>query len=137
MDLGFCIIPSLLLRAQRRLKLNPTQLALLMHLADYWWDVGRKPFPSKATLGERLGLSARQVQRHIAEMERMKLVQRIERTGKHKGKLTNVYDLTGLVERLKDLAPEFKKVEEEAKAKRKAVAKPGLKTRFSAGAEGA
>ena len=30
MDLGFCIIPSLLLRAQARLGLNPTQLAVLM-----------------------------------------------------------------------------------------------------------
>src|SRR4051812_6797635 len=34
MDLGFCIVPSLLLRAQRRLGLSPTQLAILMHLAD-------------------------------------------------------------------------------------------------------
>ena len=33
MDLGFCIIPSLLLRAQARLGLNPTQLAVLMHLS--------------------------------------------------------------------------------------------------------
>ena len=30
MDLGFSIIPSLLLRAQRRLGLNPTQLAVLL-----------------------------------------------------------------------------------------------------------
>ena len=50
MGLGFCIVPSLLLRAQQRLKLTPTQLAILMHLADYWWDVGRKPFPTKKTL---------------------------------------------------------------------------------------
>ena len=45
--LGFCIVPSLLLRAQRRVGLSPTQLAVLMHLADYWWDVDRKPRPSK------------------------------------------------------------------------------------------
>ena len=47
MKLGFCIVPSLLLRAQRRLKLNPTQLAVLMQLCDYWWDPARKPYPSK------------------------------------------------------------------------------------------
>ena len=63
MDLGFCIIPSLLLRAQARLGLNPTQLAVLMHLADYWWEAERKPFPKMQTLGERLKLSPRQARR--------------------------------------------------------------------------
>lgn len=132
MDLGFCIVPSLILRAQRRLMLNPTQLAVLMHLADYWWDVDRKPYPSKKTLGERLGLSPRQVQRYIAELEKMKLVQRIERRAAHRGKLSNMYDLSGLVERLKELEPEFREVEEEVKSRRRAVAKPGLRRRRKA-----
>ncbi len=129
MDLGFCIVPSLILRAQRRLKLNPTQLALLMHLADYWWDVNRKPFPSKKALGDRLSLGPRQVQRHIADLEEMGLVQRIERRAVHRGKLSNEYDLSGLVRRLKELEPEFREVEEEVKSRRRAVAKPGLRRR--------
>lgn len=69
MKLGFSIIPSLLLRAQQRLGLNPTQLAILMQLADYWWDEERKPYPSKQALSDRLGLSPRQIQRYIAELE--------------------------------------------------------------------
>jgi hypothetical protein len=129
MDLGFCIVPSLLLRAQPRLKLSPTQLAVLMHLADYWWDVNRKPYPSKKTLGDRLGLSPRQVQRYIAQLEEMKLVQRVERKAVHRGKLSNEYDLSGLVARLKALEPEFREVEEEHKARRRAVARPGLRRR--------
>ena len=129
MGLGFCIVPSLLLRAQRRLCLNPTQLSVLMHLADYWWDVDRKPFPSKKTLGERLGLGPRQVQRYIAELESAGLVKRIERTAAHRGKLSNEYDLSGLVERLKELEPEFRKVEDENKTRRRAVARPGLRRR--------
>lgn len=132
MDLGFCIVPSLILRAQRRLKLNPTQLAVLMHFADYWWDVNRQPFPSKKTLAERLGLSARQVQRHIADLEEMGLVKRIERRAAHRGKLSNTYDLTGLVKRLKELEPEFREVEEKVKSSRRAVAKPGLRRRRKA-----
>jgi DNA-binding MarR family transcriptional regulator len=133
MELGFCVVPSLLLRAQARLKLTPTKLALLMHLADYWWDVERKPYPSKKTLGERLGLGERQVQRHIAELEEAKLVQRIERRAAHRGKLTNEYDLSGLVARLKEIEPEFRKVEEEVKEKRRAVARPGIRPRRAAG----
>ena len=132
MGLGFCIVPSLLLRAQQRLKLSPTQLAVLMHLADYWWDVNRKPFPSKKTLGDRLGLSPRQVQRYIADLEEMGFVQRIERRAIHRGKLSNEYDLSGLVARLKELAPEFREVEEEIKSRRRAVAKPGLRHRRKA-----
>lgn len=132
MDLGFCIIPSLLLRAQRRLKLNPTQLAVLMHLADYWWEASRNPFPSKKTLGDRLSLSARQVQRHIADLEEMGFVQRIERRAFHRGKLSNAYDLSGLVKRLKELEPEFREVEEEVKSRRRAVATPGLRHRRKA-----
>lgn len=124
MALGFCVVPSLLLRAQRRLGLNPTQLAVLMQLCDFWWDCDRIPFPGKKALGDRLGLSARQVQRHIADLEQAGLVARIERRAAHRGKLTNSYDLSGLVERLKKLEPEFRAVREEAKAARKSVARP-------------
>lgn len=129
MRLGFCIVPSLLLRAQRRLGLNATQLAVLMHLADYWWEVNRKPYPSKKALGDRLGLSPRQVQRIIADLESAGLVRRVERRAPHKGKLSNLYDLTGLVKRLEELEPEFRKVEDEVKERRKAVARPGIRRR--------
>ncbi|MCH7794279.1 MAG: helix-turn-helix domain-containing protein [Proteobacteria bacterium] len=132
MGLGFCIVPSLLLRAQQRLKLNPTELAVLMHLADYWWDGDRKPYPSKKTLGERLGLSPRQVQRYIAGLEAAGLVKRVERTAWHRGKLSNEYDLTGLVKRLKELEPEFREVENEAKSRRREVGRPGLRRRVKA-----
>jgi hypothetical protein len=129
MELGFCIVPSLLLRAQRRLALNPTQLAVLMHLADYWWEVDRKPYPSKKTLGERLGIGPRQVQRYVAELEEAGLVRRIERTAAHRGKISNEYDLSGLVKRLKELEPEFREVENEVKARRRAVSRPGVRPR--------
>ena len=129
MGLGFCIVPSLLLRAQCRLRLTPTQLAVLMHLADYWWDVNRKPYPSKRTLAERLGKSPRQVQRIIAELEAAGLVKRVERRAVHKGKLSNIYDLSGLVKRLKELEPEFREAEEEVRSRRREVARPGLRRR--------
>ena len=127
--LGFCVVPSLLLRAQQRLGLNPTQLAVLMQLCDYWWIHDRIPYPGKKALGERLGLRPRQVQRYIAELEQAGLVQRIARHADHGGKLTNSYDLSGLVKRLKKLEPEFRSVEEEAKASRKAVTKRGYSRR--------
>jgi DNA-binding MarR family transcriptional regulator len=119
------MIPSLLFRAQRRLGLNPTQLAILLQLADYWWAADNKPYPSKNALSERLGIGPRQIQRYIAEMEQAGLVTRIQRYGDDKRKLTNHYDLSGLVERLKQLEPEFKEVENEAKEKRRKVSRRG------------
>ena len=126
--LGFCIVPSLLLRAQNRLGLNPTQLAVLLQLCDFWWERERKPYPSKAVLAERLSLSSRQVQRYIAELETAGLVQRIQRRASHGGKLTNLYDLGGLVEKLKELEPDFRKVEENAKKTRRQVSRAGVST---------
>jgi len=128
MDLGFCVVPSLLLRAQRRLNLNPTQLAVLLQLCDFWWDKERKPFPSKETLSQRLSLSERQIQRYIAELEKEGLVQRIERRASNGGKLSNTYDLTGLVKKLQALEPDFREVEETARAARKAVARRGYRS---------
>ena len=122
--LGFCVVPSLLLRGQRRLGLNPTELAVLMQLCDFWWDSGRKPYPGKKALGQRLSLSTRQVQRYMERLETAGLVKRVERRAAHGGKQTNIYDLSGLVERLKKLEPEFRAVEEKAKASREAVTRP-------------
>lgn len=124
MKLGFCIIPSMLLRAQQRLGLNPTQLAVLLQLTDYWWDQNRKPYPSKQALSDRLGLGPRQIQRYIAELEAAGLVKRIERRAAHRGKLSNEYDLAGLVERLQKLAPE---VEEANEQKRQATRTGGVR----------
>ena len=98
-----------------------------MQLCDFWREDDRKPHPGKKLLAERLGLSEKQVQRHIAELEQFGLVKRVERHAAHCGRMANTYDLTGLVERLKKLEPEFRKVEEDAKRERKAVKKRGYK----------
>ena len=123
MKLGFCIIPSMLLQAQQRLGLSPTQLAVLLQLADFWWDNDRKPYPSKEALKDRLGLSTRQIQRHIADLETAGLVKRIERRAANQGKISNEYDLSGLVARLKAIAPDLEKAKD---IKRQATRKGGL-----------
>ena len=78
-------------------------------------------------LAEWLGLSPRQVQRYIVELETAGLVERVERRARHGGKLTNIYDLGSLVARLKKLEPEFRKVEEEGRKARRAVSRRGFR----------
>ncbi|TAJ30465.1 helix-turn-helix domain-containing protein [Bosea sp. (in: a-proteobacteria)] len=124
MDLGFCIVPSLLMQAQARLGINPVQFNIIMHLADIWWDAAHRPWPKKQLLAERMGMSERQIQRQIAELEAAGLVQRVERTRPGRGKTSNEYDLSGLVKRLQALEPEFAEVKQENQKRRKAVALP-------------
>jgi len=112
------------MKAQARIGLNPVQFNIVMQLLDQWWSAERRPWPSKATLAERMGMSDRQVQRQIAEMEGVGLIKRIPRTSPGKGKTSNEYDLTGLVHKMKELEPEFTKAKEEAKAKTKALSLP-------------
>ncbi len=125
MKAGFCVVPSLLLRAQQRLGLSPTQLAIILQLADFWWEKERNPWPSKSALSDRLGIGSKQIQRNIAELETAGLVKRISRTSKQGGRLSNMYDLSGLVEKLNALEPEFTEVREESKQRNRQVKRRG------------
>lgn len=125
MDFGYSMVPSLIFHAQARLGLSPTQLVVLMHLADYWWHREQMPFPSKAALAERMGLKSRQIQRYLTELEDGGFIKRIERFAGHKGQQSNEYDMSGLVAKLKKLEPEFRQVKDQAKEQARNVAKPG------------
>ncbi len=125
MGLGYSMVPSLIFQAQARLGLNPVQLALLLHLADYWWHEAQMPYPSKATLAERMNLGPRQIQRYLTELESGGFIKRVERFAGHKGQQSNGYDMTGLVAKLKKLEPEFSEVKKQAREQTKNVAKRG------------
>lgn len=125
MEQGLCMIPTLLLRAQRRLHLNPSQLAVLLQIIDHWWDAARKPYPSKKVLSSRLGISERQVQRYIADLQNEGLLRREERYNEHGGRTSNGYDLQGLVARLAEIEPDFREVRELGQKGKKDAGSPG------------
>lgn len=121
MKLGYCILPSVLLQAQARLLINAQQMIVLLQLVEHWWTADGKVYPSKDTLADRIGLTPKQIQRHIKVLEQKGLVQRIPRVIKGRGKTSNEYDLSGLVKKLKDIEPDFT----EAKRLKHAAARPG------------
>lgn len=73
------------------------------------------------------------MQRHVAGLETAGFVRRTQRRLSHGGKATNSYDLGGLVKRLRELEPEFREVEEKARAARRAVSRPRHKRNQSEG----
>jgi hypothetical protein len=125
--LGFTQVPSLLLKAQRRLGLKPTHLAVILQILDHWWDPERPAWPGKKLLSDKLGINPRQVQRVIAELESRGYIRRVERHHASGGKTSNQYDFTGLVNELKKIAPDFQAIEDETRAKRRAVVRRGYR----------
>ena len=118
---GYCILPSMLLRAQARLSISCQQMIVLLQLIEHWWTADSKIFPSKKTLAERINLDPKQIQRHVVALEKKGLLKRIERRMPGRGKTSNVYDLSGLVKKLTEIAVDFTEAEE----LKRAAARPG------------
>lgn len=130
-DVGYTVLPKALLQGQARLKINATDLAVLIHLIEHWWRPDEMPWPKKARIAERLAVTPKTVQRSIARLEEEKLLKRVNRFANGR-RVSNEYDLSPLVERVKAISLDMAKAKEEAdQAKRKAV-RPGTKKRASA-----
>ena len=135
MDANYTVIPSALIRGQARLGIDAMELAVLVHLLDHWWQADQMPWPSKKTIGDRLKVSQKTVQRAMVRLEQGGLVLRKERYHKGTGgRTSNEYDLSPLVERLKPIAADMVKASNEAKSLKKKAEKPGLRKRSGKGA---
>jgi DNA-binding transcriptional ArsR family regulator len=124
MKLGYTPLPSLLLRAQAKLNLKPEHLNTLLQIMEHWWEADKMPFPSKETLARRMGKSPRMVQRYLTDLEDAGHIKRVERFNGRNAQVSNYYEMTGLVEKLKALEPEFRKAAEQNKLRRKKVETP-------------
>lgn len=119
--LGYTTLPSLLLRAQAKLKLNPSQLNVLIQLIEHWWEADKNPFPAKETIARRMSKTPRHIQRILTQLETAGHIKRIERFLGHKAQTSNAYSFDGLVKKLVALEPEFRKAAEQNKIRKKKV----------------
>lgn len=121
---GYTAVPSILIRAQRRLGINAMQLNIVLQLLDYWIDPGRRPFPSKKDIADRIGVTGKTIQINIRAMEQAGLIKRELRKTKAGDWNSNIYHLDGLIGRVSKLEPDFAKVREEKSKARRAVETP-------------
>ena len=131
---GWCLLPSLLFRAQRKLNITALQMAVLLQILEHWWEAERAPYPSKETIAHRLDMSARQVQRHIAALEKAGYVRRRERKAVNRGQLSNFYEFDGLVAALKRIEPEVAQAFAESRQRIRAATARGVKPRIGSAA---
>lgn len=114
-DLGWTGIPNTLIECQQVLKLNPTEMNILLILLKYWWEDGRSPFPSKTTIAEYINRDISTVRKNIKSLENKKLIQREARYYEKGGQSSNSYNLSGLVLALKKEAKSLSKIKNDRK----------------------
>lgn len=130
MSSGWTAFPSVILEKQHALGLTAMDINIILYLSTHWWEAERKPYPSKKTIAQALGVTPRTIQKRIAVLEALGFVEREYRPHKLKGNDTNIYHFNGLIEAAEPYAQE--KLEEvettkEAKKARRKRIKPVLK----------
>lgn len=130
LDVGFTVVPSILIRGQRRLGLSPTQLNVLLQLLEHWWEHDNAPYPSVGLIAERIDRHPRSIQKVVRDLETAGFVKRVFRKTRFGDNDTNRYDLSGTVEKAKGLEPDFRKEKEERLARKGVVETPkGIRRR--------
>ncbi|MBJ5579807.1 helix-turn-helix domain-containing protein, partial [Salmonella enterica subsp. enterica serovar Derby] len=100
-------IPTSFLFLQAELSITPLVFNILINLVSRWWETKEHPYPSQESLAKRMGVSKRSIQREVTNLVELGLITKQANkasSAKYKGR--NTYDLTGLVERLNEMAPE-------------------------------
>ena len=99
---GYCVIPNILARYSGRLRINTAQQAVLYNLLSYWYDAENPPVVSKAKIAEGVGLSERQVQRHLHALKDKGLIE--IQFPPRPGRNPNQYSFFGLTKKVEKLA---------------------------------
>ena len=121
---GYTGVPNILLRAQNRLGITPTQLTIIVQLLGYYFDPLRPPFPSKRELANRIGITEQTIRINIKALEDNGLVAREQQKTRFGDYGSNRYHLTGLIEKLKKFEPDFEKERKERKEARNLTETP-------------
>lgn len=103
---GWIVIPAIFLQRQKALNLDAIDINIILHLAMYWWEKDKPPFPSKQAIADCMQIDVSTVRRRIADMEKEGLIERRYRSDPVNGQKTNEYILEGLIKAATPLAQE-------------------------------
>jgi hypothetical protein len=121
---GYTGVPSILIKAQRRLGVTPLQMNILLQLLDYFYDPARPPFPKKTEIADRMGVSAKTIQINMRALQQAGLIHREIRKKAAGDYDSNIYHLDGLIARVQALEPEFREEKEQRQRAKRRVEMP-------------
>ena len=106
-ETGFVAVPSILLRSQARLGLTCVEVVVLTNVFMHWWQAHEWPYPRLSTIAHRMAASPRTVQRAVESLEDKGLLQRLPSESLVYGPAVRRFDLSGLIECLRNLKEEW------------------------------
>ena len=106
--LGFQPVPNVLARSQAALGLDATDMVILLNVMMHWWEPEEWPYPRLSVIAKRMNVTRRTVERRIHKMTRMGLIRRLPSEADHYGRKVRRFDLSGLIDRLKQIASSYK-----------------------------
>ena len=109
----FTQIPNLLFESIGKLDINPSQQAVLFHLLKHWQFADNPPVVKKDTLARDIGITPRQVQRHLKALREQGLIETA--FPRRPGLQAHQYTFDGLVKKLGNLARDHRKRKKWAK----------------------
>ena len=115
---GYTVLPTIVLKRQKKLGLDSLDINIVMHLVSYWWKGGDFPFPSKRSLAAAIDVDPSTIRRRIKKLEAAGYINRVARKGANGISKTNRYDLSGLIDAIKPFAAEENELIKERQQKK-------------------
>ena len=102
---GYQLVPNVLVRHQKHLNINCTDMVVLLNILMHWWETDREsmPHPRPAQIARRIGATTRTVQRSIQNLTSKGLLVWMPSERRKGGLTVRRFDLSGLRQRLQEL----------------------------------
>lgn len=103
---GYQLVPDVLIRNQGALKLDATDIVVLLNICMHWWESepAKMPHPRPVTIAKRIGTSTRTVERHIARLGKLGLLEWLPPEPRPNAPSVRNFNLKGLMVALERLA---------------------------------
>jgi hypothetical protein len=113
---GYQIIPDALVRHQHELGLDATDVVVILNICMHWWESEPKklPHPRPVTIANRMGTSTRTVERHIARLEKMDILDWLPSQHRKNGPSIRKFNFDKLIQKLEALASKSRGVDKAA-----------------------
>ncbi len=107
-ETGYQSLPDVLIKGQRELGLNATEMVVLLNILVHWWSADNLPHPRPSSIARRMDVTTRTVERAIRSLERKGLVKRLLPDPENGRPSVRRFDLSGVVSATQRMAEKIR-----------------------------